>query len=54
MTAILDTGFIFALTDKTDNNHARVLSVTQIIGNKTLVLPFVVIPNLRQEVHSLS
>jgi predicted nucleic acid-binding protein len=47
MTAILDTGFIFALTDKTDDNHARVLRVAQIIGNKTLVLPSIIIPNLR-------
>ena len=31
MTAILDTGFIFALTDKTDDNHAHVLRVAQIM-----------------------
>ena len=44
MTAILDTGFIFALTDKTDDNHVRVLRVAQIIGDEPLVLPSVVIP----------
>ena len=42
----LDTGFIFALTDKTDDNHSRVLRVAQIIGNENLVLLSVVIPNL--------
>jgi predicted nucleic acid-binding protein len=47
MTAILDTGFIFALTDKTDDNHARVLRIAQIIFNETLVLPLVIIPNLQ-------
>jgi predicted nucleic acid-binding protein len=47
MTAILDTGFIFALTDKTDDNHTRVLRVAQIIDDEPLVLPSVVIPNLQ-------
>ena len=46
MTAILDTGFIFALTDKTDDNHARVLRVAQIISDEPLVLPSVVIPEV--------
>jgi predicted nucleic acid-binding protein len=46
MTAILDTGFIFALTDKTDDNHGRVLRVAQIIGDEPLVLPSVVIPEV--------
>ena len=46
MTAILDTGFIFALTDKTDDNHALVLMVAQIISDEPLVLPSVVIPEV--------
>ena len=29
MTAILDTSFLFALTDKSDRNHERVLAVAQ-------------------------
>lgn len=43
MTAILDTSFLFALTDQGDRNHQRVLAVAQSV-NETLVLPVVVLP----------
>jgi uncharacterized protein len=45
MTAILDTSFLFALTDLSDRNHDRVLSVAQTI-NELLVLPTVVLPEV--------
>lgn len=43
MTAILDTSFLFALSDRSDRNHLRVLSVAQMIQDQ-LILPIVVIP----------
>jgi len=43
MTAILDTSFLFALTDQGDRNHQRVLAVAQSV-NEPLVLPVVVLP----------
>ncbi|TRU26201.1 MAG: PIN domain-containing protein [Microcystis aeruginosa Ma_SC_T_19800800_S464] len=45
MTAILDTSFLFALTDQSDRNHERVLAVAQSI-NESLVLPVVVLPEV--------
>ena len=45
MTAILDTSFLFALTDLSDRNHDKVLSVAQNI-NEPLVLPTVVLPEV--------
>jgi predicted nucleic acid-binding protein len=42
MTAILDTSFLFALTDQSDRNHQRVLAVAQ-RTNERLVLPVVVL-----------
>jgi uncharacterized protein len=45
MTAILDTSFLFALTDLSDRNHDKVLSVAQTI-NEPLVLPTVVLPEV--------
>jgi hypothetical protein len=45
MTAILDTSFLFALTDQSDRNHQRVLTVAQ-NANKRLVLPVVVLPEI--------
>jgi hypothetical protein len=45
MTAILDTSFLFALTDLSDLNHDKVLSVAQTI-NEPLVLPTVVLPEV--------
>ena len=45
MTAILDTSFLFALTDQSDRNHHRVLTVAQIL-NETLILPTVVLPEV--------
>lgn len=45
MTAILDTSFLFALTDKSDRNHQRVLAVAQ-SSNEALVLPVVVLPEI--------
>jgi predicted nucleic acid-binding protein len=45
MTAILDTSFLFALTDQSDRNHQRVLTVAQDI-TETLVLPVVVLPEI--------
>ncbi|NCS12357.1 MAG: PIN domain-containing protein [Microcystis aeruginosa G13-09] len=43
MTAILDTSFLFALTDQGDRNHQRVLAIAQSV-NEPLVLPVVVLP----------
>lgn len=45
MTAILDTSFLFALTDQSDYNHQRVLAVAQ-SKNEALVLPAVVLPEI--------
>jgi hypothetical protein len=45
MTAILDTSFLFALTDLSDRNHARVLSIAQSI-DEPLLLPTVVLPEV--------
>ena len=45
MTAILDTSFLFALTDQGDRNHQRVLAVAQSV-NEPLVLPIVVLPEV--------
>lgn len=45
MTAILDTSFLFALTDQSDRNHQRVLAVAQSV-NESLVLPTVVLPEI--------
>ncbi|MDC0833290.1 PIN domain-containing protein [Geitlerinema sp. CS-897] len=43
--AILDTSFLFALTDRSDRNHQRVLTVAQ-SANEPLVLPVVVFPEV--------
>jgi len=45
MTAVLDTSFLFALTDQSDRNHHRVLTVAQMV-NEQLVLPVVVLPEI--------
>lgn len=45
MTAILDTSFLFALTDRSDRNHQRVLAVARKVNEK-LVLPVVVLPEI--------
>jgi predicted nucleic acid-binding protein len=45
MTAILDTSFLFALTDQSDRNHQRALAVAQSV-NEPLVLPVVVLPEV--------
>lgn len=45
MTAILDTSFLFALTDQSDRNHQRVLTVAQ-RASERLVLPVVVLPEI--------
>lgn len=45
MTAILDTSFLFALTDQSDRNHQRVLAVTQ-SADENLVLPIAVLPEI--------
>lgn len=45
MTVILDTSFLFALTDSSDRNHARVLALAQTIS-EPLVLPTVVLPEV--------
>jgi predicted nucleic acid-binding protein len=45
MTAILDTSFLFALTDQGDRNHSRVLAVAQTV-NEPLILPTVVLPEI--------
>lgn len=45
MTAILDTSFLFALTDQSDRNHQRVLTVAQGTSER-LVLPVVVLPEI--------
>jgi len=45
MTAILDTSFLFALTDQRDRNHQRVFAIAQSV-NEPLVLPVVVLPEI--------
>ncbi|NEP18004.1 MAG: PIN domain-containing protein [Leptolyngbya sp. SIO4C1] len=45
MTAILDTSFLFALTDQSDRNHKRVSTFAQTI-NEDLILPTVVLPEI--------
>ena len=45
MTALLDTSFLFALTDKSDRNYRRVLDVIKIL-DEPLVLPIVVLPEI--------
>jgi predicted nucleic acid-binding protein len=45
MTAILDTSFLFALTDQSDRHHQRVLAVAQSV-NEPLVLPVAVLPEI--------
>lgn len=45
MTAILDTSFLFALTDRSDRNHKRVLAVAQSVS-ETLILPVAVLPEI--------
>jgi len=45
MTAILDTSFLFALTDQSDGNHRQVLAIAQRV-DELLVLPVVVLPEV--------
>ena len=45
MTAVLDTSFLFALSDRGDRNHERVLALAQ-STNEVLVLPVVVLPEI--------
>lgn len=45
MTAILDTSFLFALTDKGDLNHNRVSSFARSM-NEPLILPVAVLPEI--------
>ena len=45
MTAILDTSFLFALTDTSDRNHGRVVQVVQACTEK-LILPVPVLPEI--------
>ncbi|NMG08904.1 PIN domain-containing protein [Brasilonema sp. UFV-L1] len=45
MTAILDTSFLFALTDQGDRNHSRVLTIAQTI-REPLILPVAVLPEI--------
>lgn len=45
MTVILDTSFLFALTDNGDRNHDRVLAVAKSI-TEPLLLPGVVLPEI--------
>jgi hypothetical protein len=46
MTAILDTSFLFALTDQGDRNLQRVLAVAQSV-NEPLALSVLVLPQLQ-------
>jgi len=43
MTALIDTSFLVALTNRNDRNHTRVLTISQTISD-VLVLPTVVLP----------
>jgi predicted nucleic acid-binding protein len=45
MTVILDTSFLFALTDQADRNHNRVLTIAQNM-DEPLLLPSVVLPEI--------
>lgn len=45
MTAILDTSFLFALTDTNDLNHVRVQQVAQTLS-EPLLLPISVLPEI--------
>jgi uncharacterized protein len=45
MTAIVDTSFLFALTDRNDHNHGRVLAIAQ-TGKEPLIIPSVVLPEI--------
>lgn len=45
MTAILDTSFLFALTDRDDRNHKKVLATIQNV-DEALILPIVVLPEI--------
>jgi hypothetical protein len=45
MTALLDTSFLFALTNQGDRNHVRVLAVAQTL-DEPLILPTVVLPEI--------
>ncbi|MBG1239853.1 type II toxin-antitoxin system VapC family toxin [Nostoc sp. NZL] len=45
MTAILDTSFLFALTDKSDRNHSRVFNVAKTLSEQ-LILPTSVLPEV--------
>ena len=45
MTAIIDTNFLFALSDKDDQNYHRVLSVMQ-RTTESLLLPSVALPEI--------
>lgn len=45
MTAILDTSFLFALADRGERNHNRVLAIAQSI-DEPLILPTVVLPEV--------
>jgi uncharacterized protein len=45
MTAVLDTSFLFALADRSDRNHDRVLAVAQTIS-EPLLLPVAVLPEI--------
>jgi len=45
MTAILDTSFLFALTDRSDRNHGNVSTFAQNL-HESLILPAVVLPEI--------
>ncbi|MBW4672784.1 MAG: PIN domain-containing protein [Desmonostoc geniculatum HA4340-LM1] len=45
MTAILDTSFLFALTDKSDRNHSRVVNLAKTLS-EPLILLTVVLPEV--------
>ncbi len=45
MTVILDTSFLFALSNRGDRNHSRVLQVLD-NTNDSMVLPIVVLPEI--------
>ncbi len=45
MTVILDTSFLFALTNKNDRNHSRVFNVAKTLSEQ-LILPTSVLPGV--------
>jgi uncharacterized protein len=45
MTTILDTSFLFALTDESDRNHQQVLDIARNF-DEALILPVVVLPEI--------